>query len=106
MPTYIRPAKVVVSEGGGGGGKRLLVLAVSVVAILIRKPVEHAADVAAEIAVYTVASVAVLAAVAGMAYAAVRLHRRRVRNRQAVLGYTLAPQALTGPLRHAIEAPS
>lgn len=116
MPTYIRPAKVVVTQGGGGGAL-LLLAAVVVIAILIRKPVEHAADTAVrvaldvlEVAAITVASVLGLAVLGAGAYVAVRLHRSHASHRQAIArrnapAIQRGSQGVSAPKRLAIEAP-
>jgi hypothetical protein len=96
-------------ERRGTGAVLLAVLAVIVIAIAraIARPVEHAAELGLEVAVIAVASVGGLAAIGGIAYAALRARDQHATDRQAIARH--APQALNAvqsrTARRAIEAP-
>jgi hypothetical protein len=95
----------------GGGGLAALLAVLAVIAVVVRKPVEHAADDvlrvavdALEIAAITVASAAGLAVLGGMAYGAQRAYHWQATRRQAIPRQGQAGQAVSGPHRRAIAA--
>ncbi len=87
----------------GSGGAVLAVLGVAAAAAVAR-PVIHAAEIMAEILVIVLASCAAAAVLAGIAWAAVRVHHWRARRSAAALPAARV-QALQRAPRRAIEAP-
>jgi hypothetical protein len=91
-------------SGSGGGAAVLVVLAVIVIAAAAR-PVVHAAELAAEVALIIAASIAGLAVTAAMAWAAWRVYRWQANRARAIQSYRLAAvsaQSRTAP-RHLEE---
>lgn len=91
--------------GGGGGGLAVLVLLGALVMAGIAQQIVSAAMALIEVALITAGSLLGLAAIGGIAYMALRAHNGQARNRQAMVLHAPARQAITGPLRGAIEPP-
>jgi hypothetical protein len=93
--------------GDGGGGALIAVLVALAVVGAIIHAIWHTLVEAAEIAALTVLSLAGLAAVAGLGYAALRVRARMASPRaQRVIPVRAEVIRLGSPVRGAIEAPA
>ena len=89
--------------GNGGSGLAVAVLGVTVAAVVLRKPVEHAADVLLHIVLIILAAIAGLGVTGAAVFVAVRSRRRRAEPDGRPLTQGAAPpravQARTAPRR-------